>query len=150
MKTIALIIIFLSFRFTTNAQWFWQNPSPTGNWLADVQLISSQVGWAVGESGTLLKTVDGGTNWINKSISSNLDLRGINFIDDSHGIIVGWNSIIKTTDAGKSWSVNQSTGLYLDDVQFIDVNIGYAVGVYGIYKTTDGGSELDFSRRLCN
>lgn len=130
IKIIASIIICLSFGFTTNAQWFWQNPFPTGNQLKDVQFISSEVGWLAGECGTLFKTEDGGTNWINKSISSNLDLRGIHFIDDLHGIIVGWNSIIKTTDGGESWLINQNTDLYFDDVQFLDMNTGYAVGLW--------------------
>ena len=68
MKTLFRILFF--FFLVTQiclAQWFWQNPLPQGNHLASVKFISSTVGWAVGSGGTILRTTDGGINWMQQS-----------------------------------------------------------------------------------
>ena len=44
--------------------WFWQNPTPQGNYLNDVKFISPNTGWAVGSLGTIIKTTNGGANWV--------------------------------------------------------------------------------------
>ena len=48
-----------------NAQWQWQNPKNVANIkdLGDVHFVGSQKGWAVGNSGTIKKTTDGGVSW---------------------------------------------------------------------------------------
>src|SRR5437867_11354004 len=43
--------------------WRWQNPLPQGNGLGSVSFATDSVGWAVGGSGTILKTADGGESW---------------------------------------------------------------------------------------
>ncbi len=42
--------------------WCWQNPLPQGNLILKQAWFDVQRGWAVGESGTILKTVDGGAS----------------------------------------------------------------------------------------
>lgn len=59
--TLALIVLIPATNFT---QWFWQNPLPQGNVLNSVEFINSNTGWAVGDKGTILKTTNGGINWI--------------------------------------------------------------------------------------
>jgi hypothetical protein len=46
------------------AQWFWQNPFPTGQTLNDVHVFDENTTIAVGEVGTIIKTTDGGTSWV--------------------------------------------------------------------------------------
>lgn len=52
--------IFYSLNNFIQAQWFWQNPLPTGNSLNDVSFSDPQHGFIVGDAGTILYTSDGG------------------------------------------------------------------------------------------
>jgi len=67
MKTLFLLCLSLLLTsIPTNAQegWFWQNPLPQGNNLNSIHFIDSNIGWAVGHTGTVLKTTNGGTDWV--------------------------------------------------------------------------------------
>ena len=44
-------------------QWRWQNPLPCGNSLSSVYFTDNNTGYAVGFTGTILKTIDGGATW---------------------------------------------------------------------------------------
>jgi len=46
------------------SQWVWQNPLPQGNWLFGVSFTDANNGTAVGWYGTILRTTDGGENWV--------------------------------------------------------------------------------------
>jgi hypothetical protein len=125
------------------AQWFWQNPLPQGNTLRSVKFISSSIGWAVGANGTILKTANGGTNWVQQSSGTTSYLWGVSFTDANTGTTVGtYGTILRTTDGGATWN-QQSSGTtnHLFGVSFIDANYGTVVGGYGtILRTTDGGT----------
>jgi len=60
------------------AGWFWQNPRPQGNPLASVYFVDPDTGYAVGESGTILKTTNGGAAWVEeeKPEGSGLKIEG--------------------------------------------------------------------------
>ena len=106
---------------------------------------SPSIGYIVGWNGQILKTNDGGTNWIQQTpvaIYGNLD---VFFVDDTTGYIVGGQSsfagIQKTTDGGINW-VGQSASVNygLTAVFFINSLLGYSVGSHGtILKTINGG-----------
>jgi len=44
--------------------WCQQNPIPTGNELRAVIFIDANIGVAVGDGGTILRTTDGGATWL--------------------------------------------------------------------------------------
>ena len=46
-------------------------------------------GWAVGDDGTILKTTNSGTNWIDHSIPTLNSLSDVFFINQNIGWIVG-------------------------------------------------------------
>jgi len=125
--------------------------------------VNSQIGYAVGGDGmatdyqgVILKTIDGGDNWMTKYTPSFM-LRGVHFpADNQTGYVIGGNltsggepcpTILKTTDGGETW-VNQYSEyrLYLQAVQFpVDAQTGYVVGITEnwpgrIMKTTNGGA----------
>ena len=85
------IITYLIFRGTTYSQegWFWQNPLPQGNNLFGVHFIDENIGWAVGENGTIIRTSDGGENWLELSCGTVNDLKDVFFLDSQNGFVVG-------------------------------------------------------------
>lgn len=87
--------------------------------------------------------------WTSLTSGTTEPLRGVYFINDSTGWIVGGTSgefIRKTTNAGLSWTTQLSlTNVGLISVYFDDPNDGYATGYSGrLLKTTNGGSNWVF------
>lgn len=125
--------------------WEWQNPLPQGNDLFSVQMIDTSVAVAVGYYGTILRTVNGGTNW--KRQQGNVFgidyLRGVSFTDPQSGTAIGpYGKIIRTDDGGATWinQINPAPFTSLKAVQFTSVVTGTAVGNVGtILRTTNSG-----------
>jgi photosystem II stability/assembly factor-like uncharacterized protein len=119
----------------------------TSNWLESVYFPSVNTGYAVGESGTIIKTTDGGLNWIIQTSGTINNLYSVFFTDMNTGYAVGDSGIIlKTTNGGINW-VNRTSGTLnkLRSVFFADINTGYAVGNNGvILSTINGGSDWTF------
>ena len=99
---------------------------------------------------TILKTTDGGINWISKySGTTYLSFKSVYFSDPDTGWVVGFDGVIlKTTDGGDKW-IPQTSGTIWDlySVYFTDSNNGWAVGEHSksvlhgiILKTSDGGN----------
>src|SRR5215510_8150550 len=127
---------------SSSRQWVWQNPLPQGNTLQDFSFIDANNGFAVGAAGTILRTTDGGNNWIILASGTNDDLYSVAFTDPNTGTVVGnFGAILRTTDGGDHWTI-QRDGMpdVLFGVSFTDTNNGAAVGSDGlILRTTDGG-----------
>lgn len=103
----------------------------------------ANTGTVSGNSGTILRTINGGTTWVAQTSGTSENLEGVFFTNTNAGIIVGQSgTILKTTDGGTNW-VPQTSGITstLFSVSFADVNTGWAVGQDGIIlKTIDGGT----------
>ena len=88
------------------------------------------------------KTVDGGTTWIDLLNEPEYTLNAILFTDDNTGYVVGQTLaggiILKTTDAGTTWTPYTTTESGLLSILFIDQNTGYVAGASNLYKTMDG------------
>ena len=139
--------------YTTNAgaTWLSKTTSTNAN-LYDVKFINSNVGWVIGDNGNeagpptesvILKTTNGGLYWINQMNDSTTWLRAGSFLDENIGWVICFESILKTTDGGDSWTIcaSQISGDFLRDIFFVDINNGFVSGWEGgIYKTTDGGT----------
>src|SRR5580658_3924557 len=65
-----------------------QNAASLPN-LSAIRFTSAQVGWAVGDKGTILHTEDGGGNWLKQDSGSTNDLRSVFFADAQLGWAVG-------------------------------------------------------------
>ena len=64
--------------------------------------------WAVGDSGTILQTTNGGEEWLLQTSGTIKKLNGLQFIDSDFGFAVGdTGTVLKTTDGGISWVVLQ-------------------------------------------
>jgi photosystem II stability/assembly factor-like uncharacterized protein len=66
-----------------------------------VHFVDAQVGWAVGDGGTILNTSDGGTNWAAQTSGTIKRLRSVHFTNAQVGWAVGEDgTILKTCDGG--------------------------------------------------
>lgn len=73
--------------------------------LNSIYFLNPQTGWAVGEYGTILRTVDGGKTWTKLKSGSEHTLVDVDFLDQNFGFAVGLdNTILKTTDGGDTWT----------------------------------------------
>lgn len=124
--------------------------------LNSVFFVNDNIGWIVGRNKTLLKTIDGGNNWLPQDTSVFeespviADLADVFFIDENVGWIVS-NHIYKTINGGGTWNKVYHDSSYkpsgMDFVQFVTPNIGWAIGGYAgskILKTVDGGQNWSF------
>ncbi len=103
MNKIKIFIFILCFLITgkcySQTGWFWQNPLPQGNSLNSVKFINTTTGWAVGFFGTILRTTNGGTNWISQSSGITNYLDSVFFTDANTGTAVGSGGrILRTTN----------------------------------------------------
>src|SRR5437899_3015209 len=91
-------------------QWVWQNPLPQGNDLFGLSFSDANNGTAVGLSGTIVRTTDGGRHWVIQPSGTIEWLYGVSFTDANTGTVVGANgTILRTTNAGSTW-VSQASG----------------------------------------
>lgn len=92
---------------STNAQWF-QQTSGTTNHLWGVSFVSQDIGFICGDTGTILKTIDGGTNWVQQNSGTNFQLTGLQFINENIGYSTSWfdagGIILKTVNGGIDWN----------------------------------------------
>jgi photosystem II stability/assembly factor-like uncharacterized protein len=130
--------------FWNGTSWASQTVGTSEN-LLDVCFIDDNVGWTVGGGATILKTVDGGANWVAQTAPAGIDpyFKSVCFVDSLEGWIVGLSgTILHTEDSGVSWEVQDTSTLFgLRWVKFVDSDTGWAVGYGGtILKTADGGA----------
>jgi len=114
--------------------------------LNSVYFNNASTGWAVGDSGTILKTTDSGKNWQRQISGVPHDLHAVYFVKADTGWAVGLrNKILKTSNGGQTWQPQHTEGLFhfSDDVHFLNSTTGIAVGKYGgngeVLRTTNGG-----------
>lgn len=102
--------------------------------------VDSEIGYAVGVNCEIMKTNDGGENWIHQELNDSYTLNKVYFINEMNGWAIGDTKINFTNDGGEHWirSKLNAEGL-LEDVQFIDSNTGWICGSSGsVYGTSNG------------
>jgi photosystem II stability/assembly factor-like uncharacterized protein len=107
---------------------------------------------AVGASGHILRSTDGGATWDLVKAPTLATLTGIHFPDAQHGWIVGHDALIlHSEDGGRTWTKQyQGEDLQVSflDVRFLDAQTGFAVGAYGQFLATSDGGRTWTSRRI--
>ena len=114
--------------------------------LHKVFFIDEHDGWIVGSTfglpgnGRILKTTDGGLNWIESLFTTENEYFDVSFINNSIGWIVGNKVVIKTTDGGLEWTIiNQTNNFLRPSCTFVSPLQGYIATEASIFKTFDGG-----------
>lgn len=129
--------------------------SPTGTDTSDNNLkslffLDNNIGWIVGDSGTVLKTTNSGTNWESKNCDPTIMLYSVFFLDNNIGWIGGQDAtsasvLLRTTNGGNTWQKIQYNGLYeIRQIKFFNESVGWIIendGDFGgrIRKTINGG-----------
>ena len=66
MKRIFILAILIFVCIFANAQWVIQT-SNTVNILNNVFFVDAKIGWAVGDGGIILKSINGGGKWVRQA-----------------------------------------------------------------------------------
>lgn len=132
--------------------WIWQqvNTITTQN-LTSMIAMTIDLFIAVGDSGTVIRTSDGGQTWENKSVAQNRYFNrifnGMPVSAFGHAWAVGNNAyILATTDYGNSWFPQypltfDTSMIHIYDIAFRNQNDGILVGQGGLVNyTTNGGT----------
>lgn len=108
-----------------------------------VTFLDERTGFAAGDGGHLLRSVDGGLHWhaVARRRAVWAHLADVHFADRRHGYAVGSGGFLRSDDGGESWTGPDSgrriTGHALD---FVDRERGVIVGKHGlVIKSEDGG-----------
>ncbi|MCW3102039.1 MAG: Por secretion system C-terminal sorting protein [Bacteroidetes bacterium] len=124
-------------------------PSGTSENLVDICFPTDSIGYAVSDSGTVLKTTDQGTTW-----NTVANLGGVITSVCSVGtdtVFAGGNKIYRSDDGGSTWSIVSTLALAATDLQFFNAKEGLYIEHYTyscgtipitncrIYATSDYG-----------
>jgi len=140
-------------RFENSKKHFWevQDTGLSEALLADASFIDSENGWAVGITGTIIHTADGGKTWEKQESGTENHLFTVYFADTQNGWAAGdLMTLIHTSDGGKTWEPQDveeileenifASEVIYNGLYFHDAYEGWMVGEFGtIYHTTDGG-----------
>lgn len=151
---LSILIYIILFSASLHAQNFWLNSySPTSINIKKASFIDTLTGWACGDSGLIIHTTNGGTNWVRQNSSSKAFLHDIFFLNKRLGWALGWNVfnpqppygtyILKTTNGGTSWDTTffPYENVFLKKVYFQDSLYGFFGGNFkNILRTTNGGA----------
>jgi photosystem II stability/assembly factor-like uncharacterized protein len=136
----------------------WKSQATTGldelSYPNFIHFMNANVGIIAGtnQDGTLLvfKTDNGGLSWQKKYSPDNVyDIQDGQFVDATTGYLVAWNDVVKTTDGGETWTVQQpgvindpNTETYetIQRVSFSSTTTGWISGQDALFKTNDGGT----------
>jgi len=157
MKTVLLILgILLLIAFPAKAQWI---PYSTGVGFSlfsvdfyddDLLTYNDQLGLAVGEGGTVLRTTDAGEEWTLVYQNLNIWLNDVKWATPTVAYAAGMGGVIvKTVDAGITWTVLRPFDTPMHTFRGIGIAgwntpdhvffVGYA-GTF--FETTNGGASF--------
>ncbi|RPI16857.1 MAG: T9SS C-terminal target domain-containing protein [Ignavibacteriae bacterium] len=150
IKSIFIVCYLLFTVCLSNAQWVVQyNPSTLN--LQDVTFINRYTGWACADGGDIVKTTNGGLNWVLQypGVSGKI-LTGIHAVDSQYVYCVGWwQTILKTTNGGTNWLIIRNgqqppppVGSFYG-IYFLNRTTGWMLRNEYVLRTTNGGNTFD-------
>jgi len=147
ISTVIIFILILSQSASAVDYWL-RVPTPITSWLYRCAFPDTLNGWAVGDSGKILHTSNGGDNWQLQNSTINFFIEDVFFINKRLGWAIAndfyffGTTILKTTNGGVNWSASRypDTTLMFFTVHFLDSLTGYLGGYTGsLFKTTNAG-----------
>jgi len=85
--------------------WCWLQPQQVPREWQDFYFVDSEHGWAAGESGALIASVDGGLSWNWQLTPLKEELSLVRFADATRGwaFARGTRNVVETRDGGRTW-----------------------------------------------
>jgi photosystem II stability/assembly factor-like uncharacterized protein len=119
--------------------------------LNKLNIVDSMTVYAVGDSGTILQSIDAGINWITLESPVSVDFYGLYFVSSDTGWVVGgFQHILRTVNGGESWEIQKSydqSWYTFYDIYFKNSSVGWVVGSGSndnVFYTEDGGQNWNF------
>jgi photosystem II stability/assembly factor-like uncharacterized protein len=152
MRTLIFLFL-LSAAVGVHAQWIKRSVNTTASFRG-LSVVSENVIWASGTSGTVIKTADAGKTWQVMTVpgAEKLDFRDIEAFDKNTAYILSIGNgessrIYKTTDGGETWNLqftNKNEKAFFDAIACWDKKNCLAMsdpvdGFFYLIGTTDGG-----------
>jgi Secretion system C-terminal sorting domain len=154
MKVFVFTFIILFSFSVSYSQWVEQTSGITDD-LSSVSAVDNNAAWVCGNNGTVLRTTNGGLNWLNASgaqIPPNLDLYNIFGIDANTAMVTGSDAntyVFKTVNGGTTWIqiFTQASG-FIDCILMANPMIGFMYGDpvggrWSLWGTITGGVTWD-------
>lgn len=122
-------------------------------WIHAISMVNGNEHIAVGDVGSVWKSVDNGVNWNEVATSTTSNLYDVVFVSGTAGFAVGGIAgsdsilvVLETTNAGDSWNtIVAHQNDPLRSIAFANSDLGIAVGDEGtILRTTDGGANWNY------
>ncbi len=133
---------------------------PVNKQITDIYFTDTLNGWAVignvshTDTGYILKTTNGGTNWLINYSNKVIDFSAIQFVSHQTGYTASGQYIMKTTNTGNNWYYVYTGAYVFTDLFFMNKDTGWVCddgmapfGV-GLLKTTNGG--LNWTQQMDN
>ncbi|MBI3448882.1 MAG: hypothetical protein HY049_08220 [Acidobacteria bacterium] len=117
-----------------------RSTAPSG--LNALHFTDRKSGWAVGDSGVILGTIDGGTHWNSQQSGTTEPLATVQFVDAKTGWAAGGHgTVLATRDGGVTWTPQVTdTRLPFVSLRFESAKRGIAVAAnLAVYRTDNGG-----------
>src|SRR5260370_29474966 len=121
-----------------------------------VQFVDANEGWAVGDEGVVLHTIDGGKTWERQTTGVRASLRSVHFLNPYTGWVAGREElpggggagvVLYTQDGGVAWTRKLANSLpALNFVHFASDKLGYLAGD-GCEQVPTGGLVTEDRRR---
>ncbi|MCX6157244.1 MAG: T9SS type A sorting domain-containing protein [Ignavibacteriae bacterium] len=131
---------------TTNGGVNWSQNQFTNNWTSSVHFRDYNTGWITSRAGEIFKSTNGGNNWNLQYRDSNRVFTGLTFTSNDTGWAIGEKInpanrcfIMKTINAGQTWSEQQIPDTYFLDIFMRNSLDGWIAGS-SVLHTSDGGS----------
>ncbi len=152
---ILLLFFFIQLQFYCFGQGTWDPIAvPTQQNLNSVYFTDSLTGWAVGDSGVIIHTIDGGESWIFQNSTTENDIVDVFFLNSNLGWASSFNYtvipygtiILKTINGGVDWVAEPypEENIFMNTILFLDSLNGWMGGSpHALVNTTDGGIQWE-------
>lgn len=145
-RTIYLFSLFLLGFSKVFAQWNPQIPDPKIS-INDIYCSNANTSIAVGWSGKITKTTDGGITWQTIESGTEKHLTSISSPGNENFIAVGEGGVIlKSSDGGTTWSIQQAPeNMGTTKVYYYNQNVVYiaGTGIGNFLKSVNGGESWE-------
>ena len=130
--------------FSSDGGVTWSQQYTNANSFNAVHFATKDVGFAVAESGVVVKTDDGGNTWSTVTAITGTPSVQCVFVFDEDNVIVGddGGDIWRSFDSGVTWT-SLYTGTSINDITFVNRYVGWAADDASILRTRNGGEDWE-------